>query len=114
MPWGERKRYVYQNHAVSICERAKSGFIGEEEAHYVCAILNAPVVEEFIYASSDERSFKIRPPVHVAPYELSRHEHRELARLSRLAHENPDQVEKLRRRIDELYLRICRADAPTG
>ncbi len=64
LPWGETKRFVFQNHAVSICECASGDFITLEEAHYICAILNAPIVRAFIMRSSDSRSFKIRPPIY--------------------------------------------------
>jgi hypothetical protein len=70
MPWGERTRFVFQNHAVSMCERRIGGeFISEDEAHFICAILNAPIIERFIYATSDDRSYKIRPPVFVPLYD---------------------------------------------
>ncbi len=37
MPWGEEKRFLFQNHAVSICQRDNgSGFIDLDEAHYIC------------------------------------------------------------------------------
>src|SRR5690606_18540091 len=36
MPWGEEKRFVFQNHAVSMCERDDGNHISEDEAHYVC------------------------------------------------------------------------------
>lgn len=43
-PWRMEKRLVFQSHAVSMCERQSGGFITDDEAHYICAILNAPIV----------------------------------------------------------------------
>lgn len=108
MPWGERRRYAFQNHAVSVCERSDRTFIGETEAHYICAILNAPTVAKFILASSDERSFKIRPPVYVPLYDGRNALHRELARLSRLAHRRPEERSRALAHIDTTYLELCR------
>jgi len=108
MPWGEKKRFVFQNHAVSICERAdKSGYITFDEAHYICAILNAPTVERLIYSSSDTRSFKIRPPVFIPIYDRENPEHTELAKLSKLGHKSPNNILKILARIDEIYESIC-------
>lgn len=59
--WGGIKRPVFQNHAVSISEREDGNLITSNEAHFVCAILNAPITNDFIINSSDSRSFKIRP-----------------------------------------------------
>ena len=111
LPWDEDKRFVFQNHAVSVCERPQGGFISREEAHYLCAILNAPTVERFIYASSDNRSFKIRPPVYVPRFDDANAQHRQLASLSRAAHAEPTSIDSLRVEIDSVYLDLCRAHA---
>ena len=108
MPWGEKKRMVFQNHAVSICERAnKKGYITQDEAHYVCAILNAPLVERLVLQSSDNRSFKIRPPIYLPPYDKHNPLHAELSRLSRLAHSDPRNVQEVRTKIDSVYRMLC-------
>ena len=107
LPWGERKRFVFQNHAVSICERSEGGFITAEEAHYICAVLNAPIVERFILRSSDARSFKIRPPIYVPPFTPDDARHRRLAELSVLAHRQPDDIESLLLEINSFYIDLC-------
>jgi len=108
MPWGERRRFVFQNHAASMCERKdKSGYINEDEAHYICAILNAPIVEEFIYASSDNRSFKIRPPIFIPKFDTNNEKHMKLVELSKEAHESTDIYIYLEK-INEIYLELCK------
>lgn len=109
MPWGETRRFLFQNHAVSICERKDgSGMISVEEAHYICAIMNAPVVEEFIYRSSDNRSFKIRPPIHIPKYDNRNKLHTKLVKLSRRAHIKPTKIAKLKQAIEQIYLTLCK------
>jgi ribosomal protein S17E len=115
MPWGEKKRFVFQNHAVSICERRnKGGFIQEDEAHYICAILNAPVVEDYIYASSDNRSFKIRLPVFIPRYNKDNEKHKKLSQLSRQAHKNDKDHDSIRNKIEDIYLKICDEESENG
>lgn len=108
MPWGEAKRFVFQNHAVSICERGSGEFITPDEAHYICAIFNASIVEKFIRASSDKRSFKIRPPVYVPLFDLSDKRHLQLSELSKSAHSTPNDMQSILSEIEEIYLSICR------
>lgn len=108
MPWGRRARFVFQKHAVSMCERADGSFIGEEEAHFISAILNAPIVGRFIAASSDERSYNIRPPLFIPLFDPGDLDHKALATGSRAAHEHPEQVEEIRTEMERLYLKICR------
>ena len=112
MPWGERVRFVFQNHAVSMCERRSGGdFITEDEAHFVCAILNAPIVERFIYATSDGRSYKIRPPVFVPIYDPEDDRHAKLVSISRNAHADPKRREALRAESESVYLGLCADEA---
>lgn len=108
MPWGgAKKRFVFQNHAVSVCEREGGGFIDEDEAHYICAILNAPIARRFIIASSDERSFKIRPPIFVPPFDATNPIHQALVDVSRATHVDPGSIDDRLGEADRLYLRMC-------
>jgi hypothetical protein len=106
VPWGGSKRLLFQNHAVSICERPDGTFIDLDEAHYVCAILNSPTVSAFITASSDDRSFKIRPPVKLPPFDPKMKSHRLLSELSRGAHEDRSDLDRVRADIDSIYLQL--------
>lgn len=85
-PWGSDVIPVFQNHAVSMCERLDNTWIGVNEAHYICAILNSPAVGYYITQSSDSRSYKVRPPVWIPSYDESNPIHIGLATLSKIAH----------------------------
>lgn len=112
MPWRNHERFVFQNHAVSVCERRDgSGFISEAEAHFICAILNTPIVERFIYATSDDRSYKIRPPVFVPLYDPEDDRHAKLAALSRDAHAFSERRDELRAKSEQIYLNLCGDEA---
>jgi methylase of polypeptide subunit release factors len=104
--WNENKRMLFQNHAVSICEDSQGNFISEDEAHYICSILNAPIVEKYIMNSSDERTFKIRVPIKIPKFDSKSKIHLKLSELSKNAHKNSDEIEKILPQLDELYLKI--------
>ena len=108
-PWGEKKHPVFQNHAVTICEKPNSGFISIDEAHYICAILNAPVVCRFMMSSSDSRSFKIRPPIAIPEYDGENEKHIALSNLSKIAHTcHKDEVkmQEIDTELDAAYLAL--------
>ena len=104
--WGEKKQPVFQNHAPSICEDNNGNFIDEDEAHYICAILNAPIVEKYIVQSSDLRSFKIRPPIKIPKFNPNNILHVELSSLSKNAHLKQLQLDEILSSIQKLYLQI--------
>lgn len=108
-PWGEKKRPVFQNHAVSISQRGDGEFITLEEAHFICAILNAPVVKEYMEKSSDSRSFKIRPPINIPLFDSNNDIHNKLSQYSVTAHalrHGGNGLEQILNDIDKLVLSL--------
>lgn len=104
--WGGLKKPAFQNHCVTICEKADGTYISEDEAYYICAILNSHIVEDFILSTSDKRTFKIRLPIKIAEYDAANPIHKKLVSISKKAHDNYDDFEKIesfRSQIDELY-----------
>lgn len=106
--WGGIKKPAFQNHCVSVCEKADGTFISEDEAHYICAILNTHIVEDYVMSTSDKRTFKIRIPVKIKEYDAENMVHVRLAELSKLAHSefaDESRVEAIRSEADELYIK---------
>lgn len=108
-PWGELKRPQFQNHAVTISQDSKGDYISLDEAHFICAILNAPITESYILNSSDSRSFKINPPIFIPKFDIKNAVHKELSGLSILAHKNHDDkliIEEINKKLDSLIIQL--------
>lgn len=107
--WGGKKRPLFQNHAVSLCEDENGKFISYDEAHYICGILNTNLVREYMMNSSDSRSFPIRPRVKIPKYDKVNKVHKRIASLSKKAHKYYDDDRKISiilNELDELYLSL--------
>lgn len=107
--WGGKKRPLFQNHAVSLCEDENGRFISYDEAHYICGILNSNLVREYMMNSSDSRSFPIRPRVKIPKYDKVNKVHKRIASLSKKAHKYYDDDRKISiilNELDELYLSL--------
>lgn len=107
--WGGIKRPVFQNHAVSICERDDETFITLDEAHYICGILNTNIVSEYMETSSDTRSFPIRPRIKIPKYKEDNDIHKQISELSKKAHVyyNDDiKIKNIIKELDKLYIKI--------
>jgi hypothetical protein len=79
------------------------------EAHYICAILNAPVTKSFILNSSDSRSFKINPPIHIPEFDKKNIIHKRLSVLSENAHKkwnDKKEIEKIDKELNELIIKL--------
>lgn len=108
-PWGKTKRPVFQNHAVSISQTSDGRFISENEAHFICAVLNAPIVAKFLLSRSDSRSFKIRPPVNLPVYDSENVLHVKLSNLSKAAHaavNNGSSLAEIDEELDVVYKKL--------
>ena len=106
-PWGENKMPVFQKHAVTISQDLSGRYISENEAHFICGILNSNVVEKYILQTSDSRSFKIRIPVVIPLFNPNDKTHKGISMLSLNAHNlynNETEIAKIRQQLDKLYL----------
>lgn len=93
-PWSAEVLPVFQSHALSISE-GPNGELSPDEAHYVCAWMNAPLVQRYIYQSDDVRSFKVQPLLNIAPYDPDNSAHVRLSSLSKTAHAAAAKAESL-------------------
>lgn len=109
--WGGKKRPLFQNHAVSICEDSNGNYISLDEAHFICGIMNTPVAFQYVINSSDSRSFPIRPRIYIPKYDKNNHIHRTIVELSKKAHQHYDnekEVLEITHQLNDLYLTISK------
>lgn len=81
-----KKMYLLLDHACSISEDSDGNFITLDEAHYICSILNSPIINSYIINSSDSRSFKTDIPIKIRKYKNTLWLHRLLTEISFRAH----------------------------
>lgn len=96
------KRPQFQNHAVSICEDSQGNYINLNEAHFICGIMNTPVAFEYVQKSSDSRSYPVRPCIYIPKYNKENMIHEKISNLSKEAHINFDNKQKIRKIMEEL------------
>ena len=110
--WGGKKRPLFQNHAVSICEDSKGNFITLDEAYYICGIMNTPVAFQYVLNSSDSRSFPIRPRLYIPKYDGDNLLHRRISKLSKIAHQKYNDEKIIKRivlQLNSLYIEIAQS-----
>lgn len=100
---------ILLDHACSISQDLNNNFIEEDEAHYICAILNSEIVTSYIKGSSDTRSYKTDLPIKLDKYDKKNKFHRRLANLSKQAHKKVKQgkdITFIEKCINKLALKI--------
>ncbi|WP_137743746.1 helix-turn-helix domain-containing protein [Robertmurraya siralis] len=101
-PWGEEKMYLLLDHACSIAQDNEGNFITEDEAHYICAVMNSDIATKYIIDSSDSRSFKTDLPIRIVKYDKENEVHVALSNLSKQAHEGTLDELEVNRKLNAL------------
>ena len=106
--WGGKKKYLLLDHACSIGQDNEDNFITEDEAHYICAILNSNIVARYIVNSSDSRSYKTDIPINIVKYNSKLWVHTALAAISKVAHKGSLAISEADKIIDWLMKRYIK------
>jgi hypothetical protein len=101
-PWGESKMLVPEGKVNLV------GLDSEDEAHYLCALLNAPLIKRAYQRMSSQIGRPSRLPFALPPYDAERFTHRALAAVSRAAHAEPVGAERVNSLLDWLLARTRR------
>lgn len=85
----------------------------EAEAHYICAVINSPIITKIIdgYTIDTQRGIDILSNIAIPKYDAAIEEHAALAEKSRQAHQafiagDADSIKRLEKEIDELVHRL--------
>lgn len=108
-PWGDVCLPICAKHAPYISMDKNDRFITEDEAYYICGILNTSLVQEYLKSTFSGRSFSIDLNIKLPLYNAANADHVQICNLSKQAHieGDVDAIENIAVRIEELYLKLC-------
>lgn len=101
-PWGEDKMLVPEGKVNLV------GLEREDEAHYLCALLNTPLIKRAYQRMSSQIGRPSRLPFALPTYDETRFTHRALAAVSRAAHGKPEHGDRTAKVLDWLLRRLKR------
>jgi hypothetical protein len=82
------KEYLLLDHACSISQDNEGNYLKEDEAHYICAVLNSKIVKNYMENSSDLRSIKTDLIIKLLKYNPKNWIHHRLSLVSKILHLN--------------------------
>lgn len=109
-PWGTKEMPVCAKHSPYISMDCDGGYITEEEAYYLCAVLNTNIVQEYYQFTYSGRSYSIALNIKLPKYDPHNRTHQKLAQLARKAHAacTEEQTARVKEQAEALYLSLCR------
>lgn len=106
-PWGEKVMPICAKHCPYISKDKKGRDITEEEAFYLCGILNTPIVKDYFKFTYSTRSYSINFNIKMPKYDSNNKFHKKIMLLAKEATESSS-TKKLLRELEENYLNLCR------
>ncbi|MTV49867.1 N-6 DNA methylase [Heliobacillus mobilis] len=102
-PYWDNPRVIVPDHKLYFVP-----FECEDEAHYLCAFLNAPQVEDFVlgYAEKTQIGAHVTEYLHVPIFSDSDLRHMEMVQISKEAHEGSISAEQAREKMKEILPKL--------
>ena len=104
---------ICAKHSPYISMDVDGNYITENEAHYLCGILNTSIVQEYFKSTFSGRSYSIAFNIKMPKYIESNEIQKAIVLLSKKAHENfnnQDEIDQIKLSIEELYLKLCQTN----
>lgn len=115
--WGEKILPIPAKHApyISQKKRTKSNknlsedelYISEDEAYYICGVLNSPVVESYMLSTFSHRSISIDLKIKLPLYDEKNKNHKRISDIAKEIEMDLDKAKTGLNEINKLYLEIC-------
>lgn len=106
-PWGKEELPVCAKHCPYISMDKNGEFITNDEAHYICGILNTEIVEKYFKYTFSGRSYSINFNIKIPKYDIRNRLHKEISELAKKAVFSHDK-KSYQTKIENIYLEICK------
>lgn len=106
-PWGEEVMPICAKHCPYISQDKNGRIITEDEAYFLCGILNTPIVQQYFKFTYSTRSFSINFNIKMPKYDEKNKFHKKVMELAKEATKNQP-TDKLYKELEENYLNLCR------
>ena len=107
-PWGEIKNTICVKHTIIISQRKDKKFIDEDEAYYICGILNSDIVKKYIEGSFKSNGFSLnKSNIYLPKYNKDNSLHVKICTLSKKASLESVDIDNIRKELSKLYLNLC-------
>ncbi len=110
-PWGEIKQTICVKHTIIISQRTNGSFITENEAFYICGILNCDIVTEYIKNSFKSNGFSLnKSNIYLPKFDEKNSLHIQIVQLSKDASHKKIPIDKATKIISNLYIELCKKE----
>lgn len=111
-PWGEEKQRICVKHTMIIGRDIDGNYISEDEAYFICGILNCNVVINYMHNTFKSNGYSLKKSQFYLPkYDKENSLHKQIVERSKTASASSDdsEIKEIQKDISSLYLKVCKA-----
>lgn len=108
-PWNEKKQVICVKHTIIISQDKNNRFINEDEAYYICGILNSEIVQQYIQTTFKSNGFSLnKSNLYMPLYDKNNKKHKQIVEIAKFASTNKNyDLLEIQNKLMILYLAIC-------
>lgn len=108
-PWNEEKQVICVKHTIIISQDKNNRFINEDEAYYICGILNSEIVQQYIQTTFKSNGFSLnKSNLYMPLYDQNNKNHKQIVEIAKFASTNKGyDLLDVQNKLMILYLAIC-------
>lgn len=108
-PWGEKKPTICVKHTIIISQDKQGNFLSEDEAHFICGILNSEIVQQYMHSSFKSNGYSLnKANIYIPKYDDNNEHHRKIVDLAKLAATQDVDIKAVQHELMQEYLTLCR------
>jgi SAM-dependent methyltransferase len=108
-PWGEEKSSICVKHTIIISQDITGRFITEDEAYYICGILNSDIVVNYIQNTFKSNGYSLnKSHIFLPLFDPSNSLHQRICQLAKKASgSDTTDINRVKKELTAIYLEIC-------
>ncbi len=107
-PWGEKKPTICVKHTIIISQDKQGTFISENEAHFICGILNSEIVQQYMHSSFKSNGYSLnKANIYIPKFDNNNEHHRKIVELAKKATTQEVNIKEIQHELMKEYLAIC-------
>lgn len=105
--WNETKQTICVKHTIIISQKKDGSFISEDEAYYICGILNSDIVKSYIENTFKSNGYSLnKSNLNLPEYDENNPLHAKIVELAKNV--NQESLAAVTKQISDIYLDICK------
>ncbi len=105
---GGKKPTICVKHTIIIRQDKQGNFIGEDEAHFICGIINSEIVQQYIHSSFKSNGHSLnKVNIYIPKFNKANKHHKKDSNVSKKEATEDVDIKEIQHQLMKEYIAIC-------